>query len=62
MGQPPRRLNAVASPIDEELVANFLCNKDGKGCINQWRENKCSECSEVAPMWVNGFRGVLGEF
>jgi len=35
----------MASPTDEELAAK--CNKDGKACINQWRENKYNECSEV---------------
>jgi len=35
----------MASPTDEELAAK--CNKDGKACINQWRENKYNECSFV---------------
>jgi ketosteroid isomerase-like protein len=32
----------MASPSDEELEAK--CKKDGKACINQWREQRYSAC------------------
>jgi len=35
----------MASPTDEELQAK--CKKDGKACINQWREDKYKSCEDV---------------
>jgi len=35
----------MASPSDEELQAK--CKKDGKACINQWREAKYKSCEHV---------------
>jgi len=35
----------MASPTDDELAAK--CNKDGKACINQWREHEYKKCSDV---------------
>jgi hypothetical protein len=35
----------MASPSDEELEAK--CKKDGKACINQWREAKYKSCEDV---------------